>query len=166
MSAEPSVVVTTLVEVDPATAFTIFTEDVDAWWKEGPRYRVYPDRPSTMRFEPGVGGRLVEASDDTAAEDFEHGKVRVWDPPKRLVFEMSGRDFGPGESVEVEVLFELEGAATRVTVENRGWGRFPPEHPIRHGLDDTAYGDMMRTWWLDLLLELGNRSRRAGNQDT
>ena len=43
MSPEPSVVVTTLVEVDPVTAFEIFTEDVEAWWKQGPRYRVQPE---------------------------------------------------------------------------------------------------------------------------
>ncbi len=152
MSGEPSVVVTALVTVDPATAFEIFTGDVDAWWKQGPRYRVQPDRPSAMRFEPGVGGRLVEVYDEATGDAFEHGKVRVWDPPKRLVFEMSGRDFQPGESTEVEVRFEGVGDATRVTVEHRGWERFPAGHPVLHGLESSAFGDMLRVWWLDLLV--------------
>ncbi len=37
MSDDDRVVVTTLVAVDPATAFAVFTEEVDAWWRHGPR---------------------------------------------------------------------------------------------------------------------------------
>ncbi len=164
MSGEQSVMVTTLVAVDPVTAFEIFTADVDAWWKQGPRYRVHPDRPSAMRFEPGVGGRLVEVYDEAAGDAFEHGKVRVWDPPKRLVFEMSGRDFQPGENTEVEVRFEGVGEATRVTVEHRGWERFAPGHPVLHGLDSSAFRDMMRVWWLDLLVAVQARVGGDGNE--
>ena len=153
-------VVTTLVEVDPATAFAVFTEDVDAWWKHGPRYRVHPDRASSMRFEPGVGGRLVEVYAESTDEAFEHGKVSVWDPPKRLVFEMSGRDFQPSETTDVEVRFDRVGAATRVTVEHRGWERFPADHPVRHGLTGGAFKDMMSVWWADLLASVQAHARR------
>ena len=89
--------------------------------------------------------------DESSGEAFEHGKVRVWDPPKRLVFEMSGRDFQPDETTEVEVRFDRVGAATRVTVEHRGWERFPADHPVRHGLTGGAFKDMMSVWWADLL---------------
>ncbi len=164
MSGEQSVVVSALVAVDPATAFETFTADVDAWWKQGPRYRVQPDRPSAMRFEPGVGGRLLEVYDEATGDAFEHGKVRVWDPPKRLVFEMSGRDFQAGETTEVEVRFEGAGDATRVTVEHSGWQRFPSGHPVLHGLDGSAFRDMLRVWWLDLLLAVQARVARNGNE--
>ncbi len=164
MSDAQNVVVTTLVAVDPVTAFEVFTADVDAWWKRGPRYRVQPDRPSAMRFEPGVGGRLVEVYDEATGDAFEHGKVRVWDPPKRLVFEMSGRDFQPGETTAVEVRFEGLGEATRVTVEHRGWERFPSGHPVLHGLEGSAFSDMMRVWWLDLLVAVQARVGHDGNE--
>lgn len=61
------VVVTTVVAVDPETAFSVFTERVDAWWKHGPRFRTGVRGASSMRFEPGVGGRLLEIF-DTAVE--------------------------------------------------------------------------------------------------
>lgn len=45
--------VTTLVEVDPAEAFEVFTREIDAWWKRGPRYRF---ASGALRFE----GRVVK----------------------------------------------------------------------------------------------------------
>lgn len=158
-----AVVVTTLVEVDPATAFSVFTEDVDAWWKQGPRYRVHADRRSTMRFEPRVGGRFLEEYEPDGGDAFEHGRVRVWDPPARLVFEMSGRDFRPDQTTEVEVVFEpVDGGATRVTVTHRGWEQFPEDHPVRHGLTGPAFENMMSIWWADLLVQV---RLRAGGRD-
>ncbi|MGH0028549.1 MAG: SRPBCC domain-containing protein [Myxococcota bacterium] len=159
MSAPGSVVVTTRVDVDRATAFAVFTEDVDAWWRSGQRFRVDPERQGRMCFEPGVGGRLVELYDPATGEGFEHGKVSVWDPPARLVFEMRGRDFGAGESTEVEVRFEVEDGMTRVTVEHRGWERFPEDHPVRHGLDAGAFRDVMSVWWADLLASVNEHVR-------
>jgi uncharacterized protein YndB with AHSA1/START domain len=73
--------VTTVVEVDPADAFEVFTREIDAWWKRGPRYR---SGSGTLRFEGGPGGRLVEAQD---GGELEIGKVLVWEPGERLVFE-------------------------------------------------------------------------------
>lgn len=151
MSDVGSIRVTTLVAVDPVTAFEIFTEDVDAWWGRGPRFRWAPGREGTLRFEPGVGGRLVEAYDESGDDAFEVGRVRVWDPAARLVFEFRARNFEEGQVTEVEVLFEPEGAGTRVTVEHRGWDSLPPDHPARHGMDDESFGNMMRVWWADLL---------------
>lgn len=161
-----AVVVTTRVEVDPATAFAIFTEDVDAWWRHGPRYRVHAERESTMRFEPRVGGRFLEVYDAEGDDAFEHGRVRVWDPPVRLVFEMRGRDFRPGQTTEVEVVFEGEGGATRVTVTHRGWDQFPEDHPVRHGLPGVAFENMMSIWWADLLVGVKACARDRGEGST
>ena len=83
MSATDCVRVTTLVAADPATAFELFTVEVDAWWRRGPRFRHGLGRPSVMRFEGGEGGRLVELYTDEAGGAFEVGRVLVWKPGDR-----------------------------------------------------------------------------------
>ena len=66
MITSDAVVVTTVVAVDPAVAFAVFTEEVGAWWKQGPRFRVRPDRSSTVRFElflnPRVSAKALSSS--------------------------------------------------------------------------------------------------------
>jgi uncharacterized protein YndB with AHSA1/START domain len=163
MSATDSVCVTTVVAVAPEAAFAVFTEQVDAWWRHGPRFR--SGRGSLMRFEPGVGGRLLEiegGSDGT----FELGRVRVWEPPKRIVLEFRARSFEPGELTLVEVRFEAVAAGTRVTVEHGGWDALRADHPVRHGLGTgDAFLSSMGLWWADLLVavrELAARPPRAG----
>ena len=51
------VTVTTVVAVEPDAAFRLFTEQVDAWWKRGPRFRFLDGHAGMMRFEPGSSGR-------------------------------------------------------------------------------------------------------------
>jgi len=143
--------VTTVVRAGVDEAFRVFTEDIDLWWKQGPRFRVHAERPSTMRLEPHEGGRFLEVYADDA---FELGKVRVWKPPERVVFEMRGRDFKPDELTEVDVRFELVDAGTRVTVHHTGWDALPPDHPARHGHDNQAFTNMMGLWWADTLTAL------------
>jgi uncharacterized protein YndB with AHSA1/START domain len=152
MSRAESVVVTTVVAADPATAFEVFTTEVDAWWKRGPRYRPSLRGPGVLRFEPGVGGRFLETYEDEST--FEFGRVKAWEPGQRLVFELIGRNFAPDESTEVEVRFESAGENTRVTVEQRGWERFPADHPVKHGLSGPAFLDVMSVWWADLLASI------------
>lgn len=149
----------TTVSADPETAFEVFTAEVDAWWKHGPRFRTGARGESCMRFEPGVGGRLLEVFED-AADPFVLGRITVWDPPGRLGFEMGGRDLRPGEKTEVEVRFESVPAGTRVSIVHRGWSAFPPGHPVRHGLVGEAFGAMMGLFWGDLLVSLAARARR------
>ena len=50
------------VEVDPATAFEVFTGEIGSWWKPGPTTWNDSTRAVGMRFEPGVGGRWLDAS--------------------------------------------------------------------------------------------------------
>ena len=159
-----SVKVTTVVGVDRATAFHVFTEEVDFWWKRGPRFRVDPSRASTMRFEPHVGGRFLEVYDEASDDAFEHGKVRAWEPHERVVFEMRGRDLKPDERTEVEILFETVELGTRVTGHHRGWDAFADDHPVRHGLVGDSFSDMMGAWWVDLLTAI--RSRAASRMSS
>jgi len=54
------VVRTVDVAVDPATAFEVFTAEIDDWYERG-RYSWHdPKRAVRIRFEPGVGGRWIE----------------------------------------------------------------------------------------------------------
>jgi hypothetical protein len=87
MMTADSVVVSTIVAVDRHTAFSIFTEEMEAWWKPKVRHLFQKDRPGVMKFEPGPYGRLVEVYDDGPESLFEVGRVRTWTPGERLVFE-------------------------------------------------------------------------------
>jgi len=146
------VCVSTLVTVDPATAFDAFTADIDRWWKRTPRYRVAPGQEGILRFEPGLGGRLVESWGPGPDEAFEVGRVLAWEHGRRLVFEFRFRTFGAGELTEVEVRFEREGDGTRVSLEHRGWDRLRPDHPARGGLEGGAFVSLIGLYWADLLV--------------
>lgn len=50
-----------VVPVAPARAFSLFTEEVDAWWRSGVRYGG-PD-VTGHRFEPWAGGRFLELTE-------------------------------------------------------------------------------------------------------
>jgi uncharacterized protein YndB with AHSA1/START domain len=150
-----------VVEVPPDEAFELFTRDVDAWWRRGPRYRADGRRPSTMRFEPGKGGRLLEIYDESRGELFEFGKVLDWDPPARLAFEFRGTNFAPGESTRVEVRFEPDADGTRVTLEQSGFAALRPDHPVRHGEAAPAFVASMGRWWSELLVALRGATSRA-----
>lgn len=126
----PAVTAAVEVGVDPATAFTIFTERIDEWWVRSPYAWNDAARAVGMRLEPGVGGRWVEVHDAATGEGFEIGRVAIWEPGARLV--MSYRDADLPEPVtEVEVRFQAVEGGTRVTIEHRGWERVDPELAAR-----------------------------------
>jgi uncharacterized protein YndB with AHSA1/START domain len=153
--------VTTRVAVDAETAFEIFTREIDAWWRQGPRFRADFQRKSVMRFEPGVGGRLLQVYDEAGAEPVEFGRVRVWEPGTRLVFDWRNTNFAPGQVTEVEVRFEPDAGGTRVTLEHRGWECIPPGHPARHGLEADAFRALIGSFWSDLLLSARAHAARG-----
>jgi uncharacterized protein YndB with AHSA1/START domain len=162
MSTTDCVRVTTVVASDPITAFALFTTEIDAWWRHGPRFRHGLGRPSVMRFEGGEGGRLLEVYTDEAGGAFEVGRVLAWKPGDRLIFQWRGNDFEPGLVTEVEVFFEPAEAGTRVTLEHRGWDRVPLDHASRHGYGaSNAFTSMIGLWWGDLLTSL---RAHAGNE--
>jgi uncharacterized protein YndB with AHSA1/START domain len=134
---------TAAVEVacDPATAFAVFTADIASWWKRGTRYWNDPERARELRFEPGVGGRLIEVYDVATGEGFEIGRVLAWEPGKRLAFTWRQGNWPDAEFTEVEVRFEPAGDGTRVTIEHGGWERVPSAGPgtaegYGHGWDE------------------------------
>ena len=121
-----SVRVTVTVRVDPATAFAVFTEEIDQWYRRGLAGMSGRRPPTTLRFEPGVGGRLLEVGAEVPGDDVERARVTVWAPGERLAFV-------DGRGTEVEVSFgptddpdDPDGPVTRVVLEHRGLDRVPP----------------------------------------
>lgn len=155
MSAETARVIT-YVEVSPLDAFEVFTDEVDLWWRRGPRYRsAGPD--SELCFESdGRGRRLIERG---KAGVFEIGRVQVWEPGKRLLLEYRLTNFAADERTEVEVRFEEQGKGTRVVLEHRGWEALRADHPARHGLAGEAFSSMIGLHWGDLITSYRQRTR-------
>jgi activator of HSP90 ATPase len=151
MKTADRVKVTTFVEVEPARAFEVFTTEVDLWWRRGPKYRT-SDRQGTLRFEPGAGGRLVEAFED--GEVFEIGRVLAWEPAAKLVLEWRARNFARDERTEVEVRFQAARGGTQVTIEHSGWAAIREDHPARHGYAGGAFLSMIGLWWGELATSL------------
>jgi uncharacterized protein YndB with AHSA1/START domain len=115
------------VAVDPDTAFEVFTDEIDSWYQRGPHSWRFPDRAVGIRFEPRVGGRLLEVHDRATGEGFAFGEVLVWEPGARLVFADLVSSAPPDPVTEVEVRFEAVDDGTRVTLEHRGLDRLPAE---------------------------------------
>jgi uncharacterized protein YndB with AHSA1/START domain len=112
VSAADSVTVSIEIAVTPAVAFEAFTEDLDAWWQRGPRYRFLAPYQGVLRLESGVGGRLLHVRDDDADDAFVVGRVGVWDPPSRVVFSWRLPNFDAHQTTEVEIRFEAVAAGT------------------------------------------------------
>jgi len=105
------------VRLAPPEAFRLFTDRVGEWWPL-PSHSVWGDEAAACRMEAQVGGRFYETHQD--GREREWGRVLAWEPPRRVVFSFyPGRE--PEEATEVEVVFEADGAGTRLTLTHRGW---------------------------------------------
>lgn len=151
MKESDGVHVTTWVALPPADAFAVFTEEVDAWWRRGRRFRFGDGAASTMRFEPGEGGRLLETVDATGLTR-EHGRIRRWAPGEQVVWVIDDPRYGV--PIEVDIRFDAEAGGTRVAVTQRGLADVAPDAVARHGLQGEAFLSMMGLWWADLLFGL------------
>jgi uncharacterized protein YndB with AHSA1/START domain len=147
MSPEVARVIT-YVEVSPVDAFEVFTDEVDLWWRRGPRFRGGGSDSELVFEQDARGRRLIERGQDGV---FEIGRVQVWEPGKRLLLEYRLRNFAAGERTEVEVRFEEQGKGTRVVLEHRGWEALHPEHPARHGLTGESFSGMIGLHWGDVI---------------
>jgi uncharacterized glyoxalase superfamily protein PhnB len=105
--------VTSQVEVplDPATAFAVFTGEINLWWLRGPINNWDSARVAEMRCEPGIGGRLMEIYDEAKGDWLELARMTAWEPGQRLAWQSSVDD------VRVEVRFQASSGGTRVVVE-------------------------------------------------
>ncbi len=140
------------VAVGPAEAIAIFTQETDRWWRRGPKFRIAGRQPGLLRFEPWLGGRLMEEFESPSGPQvFTQGKITVWQPPERFRFEWRGVNFAPGESTQVEVMFEAVPIGTRVTVRHSGWAALRPDHAVRQGQPAPAFLRILGLWWGDLM---------------
>jgi uncharacterized protein YndB with AHSA1/START domain len=121
-----SVTASVEVPVDPATAFEVFTDEIDTWYQRGPHSWMHPDRAVGIRIEPGVGGRVLELHDAEGSDGFAFGRITAWEPGTRFVF-TDLISSTPPDLTEVEVRFETAGKGTRVTLEHRGLDLLPAE---------------------------------------
>jgi uncharacterized protein YndB with AHSA1/START domain len=143
------------VAVPPALAFEIFTEEIDRWWRRGPKFRQSGARGGLLRIEPEVGGRLFESIDGAAGPHvLEVGRVRVWEPPRRLAFSWRGANFAAHEQTEVEVEFAAASIGTLVIVTHHGLASLRADHPARHGLQGAQFSRMIGLWWGDQMSSL------------
>ena len=99
------------VAVDPLTAFTAFTDELDLWWVRGPINAYDSGRLVEMRCEPGVGGRILEVYDAESGEGLELARITVWEPGRRLAWRSSLDD------VTIDVRFEPTATGTMVRLE-------------------------------------------------
>ena len=134
MNDRRSVVSEVDVSVDPLTAFMVFTDELDLWWVRGPiNFSGDAGRVFTLRFEAGVGGRLLHVYDSPEGELVEQGRIMVWEPGVRVGWRSTTDD------VDTEVSFEPVPGGTRVRVE----ARIPPGGSDRGG---TAWTRVVPRW--------------------
>ena len=106
-----------LVSAGQAEAFERFTAGMSAWWPLV-THSVWGSAAETVRFESGVGGRIVEVHED--GRESVWGSVELWDPPSRLGFTWHpGRQADTAQRIDVE--FAAESGGTRVRLVHGGW---------------------------------------------
>ena len=99
------------VAVDPLTAFTAFTEELDLWWVRGPINAYDSGRLVAMRCEPGVGGRIMEVYNADSGEGLELARITAWEPGRYLAWQSSLDD------VRIDVRFDASAIGTIVALE-------------------------------------------------
>lgn len=147
------IMVSLRVAASPERAFKVFTRDIGLWWRHNSLFAFDTGRTGTLRFEPGPGGRLLEAYPDS--DDFEIGWVTAWEPGQRLALTWRQASFTPDQVTHVEVIFEPVGAETRVTVTHSGWDTIPEPHAARHGFPLGPFQQRQAEHWQALLASLG-----------
>jgi uncharacterized glyoxalase superfamily protein PhnB len=113
MTTESSASAAVKVAVEPMTAFTAFTDEIDLWWVRGPINFFDSGRAVAMRIEPGVGGRVLEIYDEARGDALELGRITVWEPGVQLGYRSLVDD------TEVDVRFDAVEGGTRVHVTQR-----------------------------------------------
>ncbi len=101
-----------LLDMDMPRAFALVTGRISDWWPEDRRHT--GDRNSQLFLL--ASGRFYERAGH--GREVELGKVTQWDEPHVILLDFYVAT-GPDHPTGVEIRFEPEGAATRVTVIHR-----------------------------------------------
>lgn len=153
------------VPATPLRTFQAFTDEIALWWQPSTLFRLTPQGDGRLAFEPGVDGRLLTRLAN--GEEFEIGRISIWEPGRRLIFTWRPASFTPEQSTEVEVRFEGVGDETRISIEHRAWDTIPQKHVARHGFPEHVTLQHVAGWWRASLIILENRlftARTASEQ--
>jgi uncharacterized protein (TIGR02594 family) len=145
------------VDAPPAIAFEVFTEQIDAWWRQGMKFRVGGRGLSVLHLEPRLGGRLFETLGAADGPVVQTGTVTAWNPPHALEIEWRGVNFAPHETTTLSVAFEPRRDGTQVRLVHAGFAALPADHPVRHGKPVPAFIAQMGMWWSDQMTSLRMR---------
>jgi uncharacterized protein YndB with AHSA1/START domain len=121
----PPITGTVTIAVPVDQAFRVFTGSINSWWPH--EFHIGQADVAEVILEPDEGGRWYERGVDGTECDW--GRVRVWEPPHRLVFtwQINGSwqfDPDPDHASEIDVRFTANGPAeTTVEVEHRYFER-------------------------------------------
>lgn len=147
--------VQTFVRVSRRDAFDVFTLELDAWWRQGPAYRVGGKNTGPMHLEPKLGGRVFQQYGPAKERVHEIGKIIAWDPPAHFAFTWRGINFKDSDAdTTVEVWFEDGIDGTRVILEHRGFAALRPDHPVRHDQPPAEFIGELGRWWGSLATAL------------
>jgi hypothetical protein len=108
--------------------------------------------------EPGAGGRFLERYPN--GEEFEIGRVQVWEPPVRFAMSWRLPNYSDEEATRVEVQFQAVDTGCRVSVIHSGLTSLRPDHPARHGQPDAAFLRSQAHLWIELLNSLRAEAQR------
>jgi uncharacterized protein YndB with AHSA1/START domain len=150
------VLVALRIAAPPARVFEAFTAEIGQWWRPNQLFRLTGRDDGRLAIEPRLDGRVTETYAD--GDWFEVGRVRVWEPPERVVLSWRAAAFPPDRETEVHVRFEPVDEGTRVVVEHFGWDGLPREHAARHGFPLFVFQQRLAEWWRALL---GSLARHA-----
>jgi uncharacterized protein YndB with AHSA1/START domain len=105
------------VGLPPERAFALFTSEIARWWPLA-THSVGKERAETCFVESRVGGRIVEVLTD--GSESEWGRVLVWEPNQRLVFQ-----WYPGRAAdtaqEVAITFSAAPGGSLLELVHTGW---------------------------------------------
>ncbi len=134
-----------LLQMDKPQAFAFMTGRISEWWPDDRRHT--GDQNSRI-FLLG-SGRFYERTSD--GREVELGKVTLWNKPHVILLDFYIAT-GPDNPTEVEIRFEMECAATRVTVIHR------PKPESAHLWDERS--PRYATSWSIVLASLERHARR------
>jgi uncharacterized protein YndB with AHSA1/START domain len=136
LTYDPFVRHSVTVNAKPDEAFRIFLDEFPQWWP--PMFRTVKVG-SPLGVEPKEGGRWYEIDDEGGEHAF--GRIKVVDPPHRLVIAWHLNGFGridPDHASEFEVQFTPSGAnRTTVKLEHTKFDEMGTKHAkrVRNGMD-------------------------------
>jgi len=133
------------VNASQETCFTVFTQQMDAWWPKAYHIGMCPMRNAVL--EAGPNGRWYSRHVD--GKDITIGKVLTWDPYQLLVlaWQIDGNfQYDPALVTEVEVQFIAKGPnSTLVKFAHKNLERLAGGAKVIEGMDE-GWGTIMQLY--------------------